>query len=127
MCEHCGQGAANTAGVLRMEYDPRISIVPVPCAGRVGPREVLTAINNSAEAVSVVGCCFGACHYSNANMVTLRKMKIMKKFLQEMGYSMDCVTMYTSRAAEGDTALGDFEDVAAKADGEDCLGAARVE
>ncbi|MHA1654848.1 MAG: hydrogenase iron-sulfur subunit [Candidatus Thorarchaeota archaeon] len=113
LCENCGQGAANTAGVLRMKYSDEINIVRVPCAGRVGAREILQAFNEGAEAVTVVGCCFGACHYSDSNLIALRRVRIVKKFLAEMGYSTHCVTMYTARAAEGDTVVGDFEDVVA--------------
>ncbi len=111
LCQNCAQGAANTAGVQRMRYSDEIHIVRVPCAGRAGAREILHAFNNGAEAVAVIGCCFGACHFSDANLITLRRVKIVKKFLVEMGYSTDCVTMYTSRAAEGDTIVGDFEDI----------------
>ncbi len=114
LCDNCGQGAANTAGVLRMKYSDEINIVRVPCAGRVGPRELLHAFNEGAEAVTVIGCCFGACHYNDANLITLRRVRIMKKFLVEMGYSTNCVTMYTARAAEGDTVVGDFDDIVEK-------------
>ncbi|MHA1136015.1 MAG: hydrogenase iron-sulfur subunit [Candidatus Thorarchaeota archaeon] len=111
LCENCGQGAANTAGVQRMPYDSRINIVRVPCAGRVGPRQIMQAINGGAEAVSIIGCCFGACHFNDANMITLRSVKILKKFMVELGYSANCITMYTARAAEGDTVVGDFDEI----------------
>lgn len=114
LCENCAQGSANTAGVLRMKYSDEINIVRVPCAGRIGAREILQAFNEGAEAVTVIGCCFGACHYSDANLITLRRVRILKKFLIEMGYSTNCVTMYTARAAEGDTVVGDFDDIVDK-------------
>ncbi|MFX0009394.1 MAG: hydrogenase iron-sulfur subunit, partial [Candidatus Hermodarchaeota archaeon] len=37
MCNECGQGSANTAGVARMAYNPAIRIVRVQCTGQVGP------------------------------------------------------------------------------------------
>jgi F420-non-reducing hydrogenase iron-sulfur subunit len=114
LCDNCAQGSANTAGVQRMNYDSRVHIIRVPCAGRVGPRQIVEAIDKGAEAVSVIGCCFGACHFSDANLITLRSVKILKKFLSEMGYSTDCLTMYTARAAEGDTVVGDFNDIVEK-------------
>ncbi|MFX0044665.1 MAG: hydrogenase iron-sulfur subunit [Candidatus Hermodarchaeota archaeon] len=111
LCKNCAQGSANTAGVLRMKYDDRINIIRVPCAGRVGPRDIFDALNEGAEAVSVIGCCFGACHYRDANLVGLRRVKILKKFLTELGYSPNTLTAYTARAAEGDTVVGDFEEI----------------
>lgn len=111
LCQNCAQGSANTAGVLRMKYDHRINIIRVPCAGRVGPKEILEAFNEGAESVSVIGCCLGACHYSNANLLNLRRVKIIKNFLTEMGYGPDAVSLYTARAAEGETVVGDFEEL----------------
>ncbi|MEM2143171.1 MAG: hydrogenase iron-sulfur subunit [Candidatus Thorarchaeota archaeon] len=111
LCKNCAQGSANTAGVLRMKYDHRINIVRIPCAGRVGPREILDALNGGADAVSVIGCCFGACHYNDGNLQQLRRVKLLKMFLSEMGYSPDTVTQYTARAAEGFTVVGDFEEI----------------
>jgi coenzyme F420-reducing hydrogenase delta subunit len=113
-CENCAQGSANTAGVLRMHYDSRINIVRVPCAGRVGPKQIINALNEGAEAVAVIGCCFGACHYGDGNLVSLRRVKAIKKLLEELGFDPNKVSMYTSRAAEGETIVGDFKDIVAK-------------
>ncbi|MGQ4912533.1 MAG: hydrogenase iron-sulfur subunit [Candidatus Thorarchaeota archaeon] len=111
LCKNCAQGSANTAGVMRMEYDDRINIIRVPCAGRVGPRDIMDAFDKGADAVSVIGCCFGACHYHDANLVGLRRVKILKKFLVEMGLPQRVLSAYTARAAEGETIIGDFEEI----------------
>lgn len=111
MCSECGQGAANTAGVARMQYDPAIKIVRVKCAGIIGPVQIMEAFSDGADSVTVIGCCLGACHFFNGNLVSLRRVKLLKKFMLEMGYSDQIVNQYTARAAEGETALGDFEDI----------------
>lgn len=111
MCNECGQGAANTAGVARMAYDPAIKIVRVQCAGQVGPMQIMEALRDGADSVAVIGCCLGACHFFNGNLVSMRRVKLLKKFMLEMGYSDQIVNQYTARAAEGETAVGDFEDI----------------
>ncbi len=111
MCDECGQGAANTAGVARLAYDPAIRIVRVKCSGQVGPIQIMDALNNGADAVGVIGCCFEACHFFNGNFLSMHRIKLMKKFFKEMGYSDQMINHYTARAAEGDTATGDFEDI----------------
>ncbi|MHA1928288.1 MAG: hydrogenase iron-sulfur subunit [Candidatus Thorarchaeota archaeon] len=111
LCENCAQGSANTAGVLRMKYDHRVNIIRVPCAGRVGPQEILDALNEGAESVSVIGCCLGACHYNDANLLNLRRVKVVKNFLTEMGHDSKSVSQYTARAAEGETVVGDFHEI----------------
>lgn len=111
MCDECGQGAANTAGVARLNYDSAIRIIRVKCSGQIGPIQLMDALNNGADAVSVIGCCFGACHFRNGNFLSMHRIKIMKKLFKEMGYSDQMINHYTARAAEGETATGDFEDI----------------
>jgi coenzyme F420-reducing hydrogenase delta subunit len=61
--------------------------------------------------VSVIGCCLGACHYNDANLQQLRRVKLLKSFMAEMGYDPDTVSQYTARAAEGETIVGDFNEL----------------
>jgi F420-non-reducing hydrogenase iron-sulfur subunit len=111
MCNECGQGAANTAGVARMNYDTAIKIIRVQCSGQVGPMQIMDALENGADAVGVIGCCIGACHFFNGNLLSMHRIKLMKKVFKEMGYSDQQINHYTARAAEGETAIGDFEDI----------------
>ena len=111
MCNECGQGSANTAGVARMAYDAAIRIIRVQCTGQVGSIQIMEALNNGADAVACVGCCLGACHFFNGNIISMHRIKLMKKVFKELGYSDQFVNQYTSRAAEGETAVGDFEDI----------------
>ncbi len=111
MCNECGQGSANTAGVGRLNYDTAIRIVRVQCTGQIGPIQIMDALNNGADSVACVGCCIGACHFFNGNMLSMRRIKLMKKLFKELGYSDQIINQYTSRAAEGETSVGDFEDI----------------
>ena len=111
MCNECGQGSANTAGVARMAYDAAIRIIRVQCTGQVGPIQIMDALSNGADAVACVGCCLGACHFFNGNIISMHRIKLMKKVFKELGYSDQFVNQYTSRAAEGETAIGDFENI----------------
>ena len=111
MCNECGQGSANTAGVARLAYDAAIRIVRVQCTGQIGPIQIMDALKNGADAVACVGCCFGACHFFNGNFLSMHRIKLMKKMFKELGYSDQFINQYTSRAAEGETSVGDFEDI----------------
>ena len=111
MCDECGQGAAKTAGVARLKYDSAVKIIRVKCSGLVGPVQIMDALNAGADAVGVIGCCFGACHFANGNFLSMHRIKILKKLFKEMGYSDQQINHYTARAAEGETATGDFEDI----------------
>jgi len=111
MCNECGQGSANTAGVARMSYDAAIRIIRVQCTGQIGPIQIMEALNNGADAVACVGWCLGACHFFNGNVISMHRIKMLKKVFKELGYSDQFINQYTSRAAEGETAVGDFEDI----------------
>jgi coenzyme F420-reducing hydrogenase delta subunit len=71
----------------------------------------MDALNNGADSVACVGCCLGACHFFNGNILSMHRIKLLKKVFKELGYSDQFVNQYTSRAAEGETAVGDFEDI----------------
>ena len=94
-----------------MAYNAAIRIVRVQCTGQVGPTQIMDALNNGADAVATVGCCFGACHFFNGNFLSMHRIKLMKKAFKELGYSDQIINHYTARAAEGETAVGDFEDI----------------
>ncbi len=110
-CNECGQGAMNTAGVARMGYDAAVKIVSLQCSGQANPLLIMDALQNGADAVGVIGCCIGACHFVNGNMLSMHRIKLMKKLFKELGYSDQQINHYTARAAEGETAVGDFEDI----------------
>ena len=38
LCNWCSYGAADLAGVGRMEYPPNIRVVRIPCTGRMDPK-----------------------------------------------------------------------------------------
>ncbi|MHA2000814.1 MAG: hydrogenase iron-sulfur subunit [Promethearchaeota archaeon] len=116
LCSECGLGAANTAGVARMSYDSSIKIIRVKCAGEVGPIQIMDAMENGADAVAIIGCCFGACHFQNGNYLSIHRLKLLKKLFKEMGYSDQIINYYTARAAEGETAIGDFKDIIKRLD-----------
>lgn len=54
-CMQCGYAAADLAGVLKIQYDPSIRIIRVPCTGRIDITHMLRALVDGADAVVCVG------------------------------------------------------------------------
>ncbi len=54
-CEKCGYGAADLAGLSKLQYDYRTRIIRVPCTGRVDTPWLLKAFSLGADGVAVVG------------------------------------------------------------------------
>jgi coenzyme F420-reducing hydrogenase delta subunit len=44
LCNWCSYGAADLAGVGRMQYPPNIRIIRIPCTGRMSPKFALAAL-----------------------------------------------------------------------------------
>lgn len=55
LCNWCSYGAADLAGINRMEYAPNIRVIRIPCTGRMSPMLALAAIREGADGVWVSG------------------------------------------------------------------------
>jgi len=84
-CKYCGYAGADLAGVSRIQYPPNISIVRVPCSGRVTPLHVMEALNAGYDGVLVVGCHPGDCHFISGNKMCEKKLKLLRDVLGRSG------------------------------------------
>ena len=55
LCNWCSYGAADLAGVSRMEYPSNIRVIRIPCTGRMSPKFFLAAFRDGADGVWVSG------------------------------------------------------------------------
>jgi len=55
LCNWCSYGAADLAGVSRMQYPADIRVIRIPCTGRLSPKFILSALREGADAVWVSG------------------------------------------------------------------------
>lgn len=85
LCNWCSYGAADLAGVSRMQYPPNVRIIRVPCSGRINPKFILSALRHGADGVWVSGCHPGDCHYIEGNYYARRKFTLMNSFLEYHG------------------------------------------
>jgi F420-non-reducing hydrogenase iron-sulfur subunit len=70
------------------------------CSGRIDPAFILKALATKADAVVVSGCHIGDCHYQNGNLKHLRRMKILKRMLSQLGLEPERLQMFWISAAE---------------------------
>ncbi len=54
-CNWCSYAAADLAGTSRMQYPPNIRIIRVMCSGMVHPEMILSALNQGADGIMVLG------------------------------------------------------------------------
>ncbi len=85
LCNWCTYGAADLAGVSRLQYPPNFRVIRVPCSGRVSPKFILAAFRQGADGVWVSGCHPGDCHYLEGNFYARRKFALLKGLLEHIG------------------------------------------
>ena len=101
LCNWCAYAGADLAGTSRMKYPPNIKSIRVMCSGRVDPVFVLEALRKGADGVLVAGCHPGDCHYKSGNYKANRRMKLLKKLLEEMAINPKRVRFEYISASEG--------------------------
>ena len=101
LCNWCSYAGADLAGTSRMKYPPNIKSIRVMCSGRVDPVFILEALKKGADGVLVAGCHPGDCHYQSGNYKTNRRIKLLKKLLEEMAIDPDRVKFEYVSASEG--------------------------
>lgn len=55
LCNWCSYGAADLAGVSRLQYPADIRVIRIPCTGRMSPKFILSALKEGADGVWVSG------------------------------------------------------------------------
>lgn len=55
LCNWCSYGAADLAGVSRMQYPADVRAIRIPCTGRLSPKFILSALREGCDAVWVSG------------------------------------------------------------------------
>jgi F420-non-reducing hydrogenase iron-sulfur subunit len=100
-CNWCSYAGADLAGVSRYQYPPNVRIIRVMCSGRVDPEFILHAFQKGIDGVMVIGCHIGDCHYVSGNLEAEKKVKMVKKFLEIVGFESDRLALEWVSAAEG--------------------------
>jgi F420-non-reducing hydrogenase iron-sulfur subunit len=101
LCNWCSYAGADLAGTSRLKYPSNVRSIRVMCSGRVDPVFVLDALKEGIDGVLVAGCHPGDCHYQSGNYKTNRKIKLIKRLLEELNIEPDRVRFEYISASEG--------------------------
>ena len=88
VCGWCSAVAVDAAATARIGTSS-VRIVRVMCSGMVDPGYVVKSFAGGADAVLVVGCPQGNCHYISGNVKALRRFSLLKKLLTQLGVNQD--------------------------------------
>ena len=101
LCNWCSYTGADLAGTSRLKYAHNIRIIRMMCSGRVDPIFVLESFKKGADGVLICGCHPGDCHYHEGNYKCLRRFKLIKKYITQMGIEPERLHLEWISASEG--------------------------
>ena len=101
-CNWCTYTAADLAGVSRLKYPANARVIRVMCSGRIDPQFILEALVKGADGVLVGGCHPNDCHYGEGNYKMLRRFRLLRRMLADMGIPAERVRLEWISAAEGE-------------------------
>jgi coenzyme F420-reducing hydrogenase delta subunit len=93
-CLYCGYMAADTAGVLQIQYPANVKFIRLPCTGKTDIRYLLEAFEQGADGVYVVACPIGNCHHVRGNERGRARVKRARKILDEIGLGGERLDMF---------------------------------
>jgi F420-non-reducing hydrogenase iron-sulfur subunit len=113
-CNWCTYTASDLAGTARMTYEPNARVIRLMCSGRLDPEFVLAALRQGADGVLIGGCHPGDCHYREGNYKALRRFRLLRRYLDQMGIERDRVRLEWIAASEGDRVQKVMNEMAAR-------------
>ena len=100
-CVYCGYMAADTAGILNIQYPANVKFLRMPCTGKVDVRYILEAFEQGADGVYIVGCPIGNCHHVRGNERAQARIKHAKQILDQIGLNGERLEMFFMSGSEG--------------------------
>lgn len=101
LCNWCGYGAADLAGVSRFQYPTTIRIIRVMCSGRIQESLILDAFRKGSDGVLICGCHPGDCHYISGNEKAEERVEKARKLLDLLGIEPERLRLEWTSSAEG--------------------------
>jgi len=101
-CHNCTSHAEDTLNAIKEKYSINLSLVKMPCTGKVEILYLLKAFEEGADGVIVAGCPEGECHYLEGNILTKKRVKFTRKILDEIGIGGDRLHMYNINASDAE-------------------------
>jgi F420-non-reducing hydrogenase iron-sulfur subunit len=80
-------------------YDSGLRIIKVPCSGRVDGMHILSALEDGADAVFVLGCLEKNCYYDTGSIEGRKRVEYVKSMLSEAGLEPERVEMFNASSS----------------------------
>lgn len=101
VCNWCTYTGADLAGTSRIQMQPNVRTIRLPCTGRIDPLFILKSFERGADGVIVSGCHPGDCHYTLGNFHARRRFTLFREIMRFSGIDPERVTFSWVSASEG--------------------------
>lgn len=102
LCNWCSYAGADLCGVSRYQYPTNVRGIRVMCSTRISPHIVLDIFKAGADGVLLGGCHLNDCHYISGNFYTEKRVRMMKKLLEDAGVDPQRLRLEWVSASEGE-------------------------
>jgi F420-non-reducing hydrogenase iron-sulfur subunit len=100
-CLYCAAAAADVAATMRVPYPPTVRLIEMPCSGKIDQLLILEAFEDGADGVFVAGCMEGDCHFLKGNIRAKRRIRALRRLLDDVGLGGERLEMFNLSAAMG--------------------------
>jgi coenzyme F420-reducing hydrogenase delta subunit len=101
VCRDSALPAVEHAASKEDPYPSFITLVEMPCTGRVDVVHILRAFREGADAVFVAGCLEGNCKYQYGNIEARKRVTLTKSLLQAAGLEPERLEMFNLASNQG--------------------------
>lgn len=82
VCDWCLRADADVS--LLESYPDNVTVIHIPCSGRIDPQMALLALRSGIDGVLVCGCAPGECHYKRGTDVSSCKIGLLGRMFDQM-------------------------------------------
>ena len=94
VCRDSALAAAEMAGSKGRAFSSSVTLVEMPCTGRVDVVHILRAFREGADAVFVAGCLEGNCKFHYGNIEAKKRVTLTRSLLHSAGLEPDRLEMF---------------------------------
>jgi len=94
VCRDSALAAAEQAAAKGRCCSSSVTLVEMPCTGRVDVVHILRAFREGADAVFVAGCLEGNCKYQYGNIEARKRVALTRSLLQSAGLEPERLEMF---------------------------------
>ncbi|MEM1578537.1 MAG: CoB-CoM heterodisulfide reductase HdrA2 [Archaeoglobaceae archaeon] len=107
-CWFCAYGALDLAGTFKVQYEPNVRVIRVPCSGRVDPGWILRALRKGIDGIVVAGCRLRECHFRYGNFKAKERIDMLKVALKAFGVNPERIEYFWHSSGEGEALARDL-------------------